>query len=54
MDDIDRFETFPHLGRPGELRGTRELVSGPYVVVYRVANEVVEILHIWHGRQDWR
>jgi plasmid stabilization system protein ParE len=54
MDDIDRLETFPHLGRPGELRGTRELVSGPYVVVYRVANEVVEILHIWHGRQDWR
>ena len=44
IDDIDRLETFPHLGRPGELKGTRELVSAPYVVVYRVTSEVVEIL----------
>ena len=54
IGDIDRLETFPHLGRPGELKGTRELVSAPYVVVYRVTSEAVEILHIWHGAQDWR
>src|ERR1019366_10648048 len=54
IGDIDRLENFPHLGRPGELRGTRELVSAPYIVVCRVTSEVVEILHIWHGAQDWR
>ncbi len=54
MDRIARLETFPKLGRPGEVGGTRELVSPPYVVVYRIADEVIEILHIWHGAQDWR
>ena len=44
IGDIDRLETFPHLGRPGVLKGTRELVSAPYVVVYRVTSEAVEIL----------
>jgi len=34
--------------------GTRELVSAPYVVVYRYTEEIVEILYIWHGAQDWR
>jgi plasmid stabilization system protein ParE len=37
-----------------EVKGTRELVSPPYVVVYRYTEEVVEILYIWHGAQDWR
>jgi plasmid stabilization system protein ParE len=36
------------------LKGTRELVSPPYVVVYRSTEEIVEILQIWHGAQDWR
>ena len=54
IDAIDRLETFPYLGRPGEFKGTRELVSAPYVVVYRVTSEVVEILHSWHWAQDWR
>ncbi len=26
----------------------------PYVVVYSVKPEAVEILHIYHGAQDWR
>jgi predicted transcriptional regulator len=25
-----------------------------HVVVYRSTGEIVEILHIWHGAQDWR
>jgi plasmid stabilization system protein ParE len=36
------------------VKGTRELVGPPYVVVYRSTEEIVEILHIWHGAQDWR
>jgi plasmid stabilization system protein ParE len=53
IDRIEQLATFPGLGRPGEVKGTRELVSPPYVVVYR-STEVVEILYIWHGAQDWR
>ena len=54
LDRITQLETFPGLGRPGERHGTRELVSPPYVIVYRVKDDVAEILHIWHGAQDWR
>jgi len=46
----------PNLGRPGRHSGTRELALAPlpYVVVYAVKAEAVEILHIYHGAQDWR
>ena len=54
IDRIERLAAFPSIGRPGEVKGTRELVSPPYVVVYRSNEEIVEILHIWHGAQDWR
>jgi toxin ParE1/3/4 len=54
IDRIEQLATFPALGRPGEVKGTRELISPPYVVVYRSTEEIVEILHIWHGAQDWR
>jgi toxin ParE1/3/4 len=54
IDRIEQLATFPGIGRPGEVKGTRELVSPPYVVVYRYTEEIVEILYIWHGAQDWR
>ena len=54
IERIEQLTTFPSLGRPGEVKGTRELVSPPYVVVYRFTDEIIEILYIWHGAQDWR
>jgi len=51
---IEQLATFPGLGRTGEVKGTRELVGPPYVVVYRSTEEIVEILHIWYGAQDLR
>jgi addiction module RelE/StbE family toxin len=49
----DRLEQFPERGRPGQRRGTRELtIVWPYVIVYRLNREDVEILAIWHGAQD--
>jgi plasmid stabilization system protein ParE len=54
IDGIQQLATFPGIGRPGEVKGTRELVSSPYVVVSRSTEEIVEILHFWHGAQDWR
>jgi toxin ParE1/3/4 len=35
IDRVERLAEFPGIGRPGEMKGTRELVSPPYVVVYR-------------------
>ena len=46
---------FPNRGRTGRIAGTRELVFGPlpYIAVYRVTEDIVEILRIYHGAQDW-
>jgi plasmid stabilization system protein ParE len=43
----------PYRGRPGREEGTREQVLPrlPYIVVYRVKDNDVEILHIYHGAQ---
>ena len=54
LDRIGDLKTFPAIGRRGEREGTRELVFAPYVIVYRLKDDVAEILHIWHGAQDWR
>jgi toxin ParE1/3/4 len=51
---IDGLAKAPGVGRPGEVNGTRELVVSPYVIVYRYTDEIVEVLYIWHGAQDWR
>ena len=48
----DRLEHFPERGRPGLMRGTRELTTvWPYVIVYTVSGDRIEIVSIWHGRQ---
>jgi addiction module RelE/StbE family toxin len=43
----------PHLGRAGQISGTRELVivGTPYIAVYRVTDSDVEILALFHGAQ---
>jgi toxin ParE1/3/4 len=47
--------TFPNRGRPGKREGTRELVLAPlpYVVVYMVRGDVVFVVRILHGAQQW-
>ncbi|MDR2726446.1 MAG: type II toxin-antitoxin system RelE/ParE family toxin, partial [Deltaproteobacteria bacterium] len=46
-------EQFPESGRPGRVPGTRELVIAglPYLLPYRVRNDVVEILRFFHTSQ---
>ena len=53
---VRALKSAPFKGRPGNRSGTRELALTPlpYVVVYSVKSEAVEILHIHHGAQDWR
>jgi addiction module RelE/StbE family toxin len=46
---------FPESGRIGQVAGTRELVVPglPYIVVYRVGNDAVEILRVFHAARNW-
>jgi addiction module RelE/StbE family toxin len=48
---VARLQDFPSLGRPGRFPGVRELVvSGlPYIVVYRLEADRVEIVGVFHG-----
>jgi toxin ParE1/3/4 len=43
-----------HIGRPGLVEGTRELVERPYIIVYVVDEEADEIavLAVMHGARD--
>ena len=54
-DGCMALETFQNRGRTGRRAGTRELVFAPlpYIAVYRVKEEVVEILRIYHSAQNW-
>jgi toxin ParE1/3/4 len=52
---VERLAQHPRIGRPGRIKGTRELVvSGtPYILAYRVAGRDVTILRVLHGAQQW-
>ena len=54
-DGCGKLENFPRRGRKGRIEGTRELVFAglPYIVVYRIQDQNLEILRIYHGAQDW-
>jgi len=54
-EGIDLLARFPEYGRTGRKPDTRELVfSGlPYIAIYRIHKEVIEILRILHGAQIW-
>jgi toxin ParE1/3/4 len=45
----------PHVGGPGRVSGTRELVipQTPYIVPYRVRGETVQILRVYHSARRW-
>ncbi len=54
-EKVSRLEKFPDSGRPGRIFGTRELVLNryPYLVPYRVKNDTIEILRIFHTRRNY-
>jgi toxin ParE1/3/4 len=45
----------PEIGRPGRVAGTRELVISrtPFILVYRIDEDAVRILHFLHGARQW-
>jgi len=52
---VERLSSFPALGRPGRVVGTRELVvtGTPYIIPYRVRGGDVEILRVFHAARKW-
>ena len=53
---VNSLKEYPGMGRSGRVEGTRELVvSGlPYIIPYRVKNNVIEVLRVLHGAMQWR
>lgn len=45
----------PHIGRPGRVPGTRELVilKTPYLAPYQVVENAIQILRVYHGSRQW-
>ena len=50
-----RLVTRPEIGRPGRVPGTRELVvpRTPFIIPYRVKNNAVQILRVYHAARKW-
>lgn len=55
LEATQRLIGHPRMGRPGRVRGTRELVvpGTPYVAIYRLRSEACEVLRLMHGAQQW-
>jgi toxin ParE1/3/4 len=54
-DAAAHLDSHPRMGRRGRFAGTRELVVArfPFVIVYRVKRDRIEVLRVIHGRRDW-
>lgn len=54
-EEIAGLGQFPYSGRTGRKEGTREMIFPrlPYLAIYRVREDAVEVLRILHGAQRW-
>ena len=52
---VDQLADYPSMRRTGRVPLTRELIVGgtPWIIVYRVRADVVEIIRVLHGAQSW-
>jgi toxin ParE1/3/4 len=52
---VGQLAEHPHMGRPGRVPDTRELVitSTPYIAPYRFIGGGVEVLAVIHGARRW-
>ncbi len=52
---VEHLQTHPHMGKPGRIPGTRELIIAktPFLIPYRIKDNFIEILRVLHGRMQW-
>jgi toxin ParE1/3/4 len=55
QSSVEHLVAFPFMGRTGRVEGTRELMiaSTPYLVIYRVKGNTVEILRVLHSARKY-
>jgi toxin ParE1/3/4 len=55
LNSVELLAMQPKMGRPGRVAGTRELVvpGTPYVIPYRVRDDALELIAIFHCAQKW-
>lgn len=55
LQSVNQLKKFSAVGRPGRVPGTRELVvrGTPYIVPYRVRQQTIQILRVFHGARRW-
>jgi len=53
-ETIRELKQWPARGRPGREVGTREILfpPTPYVAVYRVKDQTIEVVRIYHAAQE--
>jgi toxin ParE1/3/4 len=54
-NQVGQLVQHPKLGRVGRKQGSRELVihRTPFIVVYRIRGQRIELLRLLHGSQQW-
>ena len=55
FEAVDNLSSHPSMGRAGRVPGTRELIvpGTPYIVPYRVRDNALEILRVFHASRQW-
>lgn len=55
LSSAEMLTQHPQMGRPGRVPGTREFVVTrfPYILPYRVRDQNVEILRVFHTSRKW-
>jgi len=55
LEAVELLAAQPHLGRPGRIAGTRELVvpDTPYIIPYRIRGDRLDLIAVFHGRRNW-
>jgi addiction module RelE/StbE family toxin len=54
LNALEATARIPESGRPGtRVKGTRELVLAPWLIVYRIRSGAVEVLSVIHGSRKW-
>jgi toxin ParE1/3/4 len=50
---IEQLTSHPRLGHPGRRANTLELVHPPFIIVYRIRRERIEIVAVLHGKRRY-
>ncbi len=55
FDQLQLLAQHPHIGRIGRIKRTREFVvtDTPFIAAYRVRDDRVEVLAVFHGARLW-